>query len=294
VKRSSTVKFLKDWWHSLLLFILVIISFLAWMTYGLLGGHLFMVTTPSMGETAPRGALVIVPPNSANQQLKVGEIAVFKVPGSNEMFIHYLYQKLPDGRYETKGALEAKPDPWTIGRPDIIGINPTIIPAIGWLYKTYAWFAIGSIILIIISIVVPKLHHRHLLYLIVPIVLLTIPALVYKPFIDGYVLNSNYVGHNAYVEITNDGLFEANYSLPTGKTVLIDPGHAKTLVYHNFPQSQLSKMYDIKISVVLYWWFILLASAVCALPIALYWIFHFKWIKHHRHLQMTTSVLNEG
>ncbi len=240
-----------------------------------------MVTTPSMGEIAPRGALIIVPPNSANQSLRVGEVVVFHVPNSNQIFVHTLYQRLSNGKYETKGVLEAKPDPWAIDKANIIGVSPTIIQSIGWLYQTYLWFAVGSIILIIISIAVPKLHHRHLLYLVVPLFLLTVPALIYKPFISGYILNSAYVNHTAYVEITNDGILEASYSLPNGHSVVIDPGHVDTLIYHNFPQGQLSKMYDIKISVVLHWYVIIILSLICGLPLVSYLIFVKKWRKRH-------------
>jgi hypothetical protein len=275
-------KFIKEWWHTVTLSAIVISVIGLWSVWTLIGGHLYLVATPSMGTLAPRGSLAIVSKYSISNPLQVGDIVVFKVPNSQSVYVHLLYKRLPDGKFETIGKLEAVPDPWTIDSKNIIGVDPIIVPDLGWLYKSVLWFLIGSIVLIAVSILITTIHHRHFLYLIVPTALLVVPTLIYRPFVDGYVLNTSYENSNAYVTITNDGIMSANYSLPNGNYVTIYPGEVKTLVYQNFPRKDLNELFKIKIQANLNLIDLFLVALSCSFPLLFYPIFYRKWQKHHQ------------
>ncbi len=265
-----------EWWHIMLLSSMLLCLTGLWLGWTVVGGHLYMISTPSMGTTAPRGSLLIVSPFEKGQSIKTGELVVFKVPNSSSVYFHRVYRKLPNGKFETKGDLEVTSDPWTISIHDIIGVNPTVIPALGWLYKTIAWFLIGSSILIIGSFFISTLHYRHSFYLIIPTILLVVPTLIYRPLINGYVLGTQYNNSTLKVSVTNDGILPANFSVFNSGKIYIQPGDVKIIKYSNIPQNNLNKEFTIKIQAALNWWEYLIVISLCSIPILIWPMLHRK------------------
>ncbi len=274
INRNTKWSFIGKWLGTITVSIVLIVLALLWTSWYFIGGHLYMVSTPSMGMVAPVGSLVISPPNN-NSELKVGQVAVFKVPDSNVIYIHRLYKKLPNGSFETKGDLEQVPDPWTITKQDIVGINPTIIPALGWVYKLAVWFFVGSAIILVGSMFIANHHYRHRFYIVCVIVLIIVPILIYKPLVRGYILNSTYANNTAKVALVNTGIFPAYYHTYGTSNVYAAPGQV-IVISKNYSQTKSNfHRIPINITVAINWWIVLILSIVCAVPFFLFIGLHF-------------------
>lgn len=91
-------------------------ALLFWAT----GGRWMTVTTPSMGETAPVGTLILSRPVDA-ADIAVGDFIVFHPPSApHETYSHRVVAIDAAGMY-TQGDINGTQDPWTVRGSDVVG-----------------------------------------------------------------------------------------------------------------------------------------------------------------------------
>ncbi|WP_367379197.1 S26 family signal peptidase [Subtercola boreus] len=93
--------------------ILLAVLLLAALVFFITGGRWFVVQTPSMGETAPVGTLILTTPT--NGQVAVGDIITFRPPTSpGEVYTHGIIAISADGAISTRGDINGATDPWQL------------------------------------------------------------------------------------------------------------------------------------------------------------------------------------
>jgi signal peptidase I len=121
---------------------------------GLLLGHASgtraeIVSTASMGTTAPVGSLLITR-RVAPAAVHVGEVVVFHPPGQpHQTFVHRVVSVTagPTGPLlTTRGDLSGSVDPWVVPARDLVGRTVTILPTVGWLLRMLPWLAVGVLL----------------------------------------------------------------------------------------------------------------------------------------------------
>lgn len=119
----------------------------------LIGGWRAMVIkTPSMGQTAPVGSLVLVKADSSYDKQ---EIISFR---QHERIYTHRIVDTEGGKIITKGDMNGTIDPWRITNSDIIGQAHYIIPHAGWLMQALPWLLLGWLLVYLLSCW-PKLTH---------------------------------------------------------------------------------------------------------------------------------------
>ena len=101
------------------------------------GWRIHVMTTASMGRTAPVGTLVISRP-VAPGTIRRGQIIVFHPPGqANVTFVHRVIRVVhrSDPAISTRGDLNGSVDPWTLHSADLIGRAVWRIPVLGYLIE---------------------------------------------------------------------------------------------------------------------------------------------------------------
>lgn len=92
----------------------------------LAGFRFFTIATPSMGETAPVGTLIVTQPQESYNK---DDIITFYRSGS--VYTHRLTKVNDDHGYTTKGDLNAAEDSLSVANRDVIGKAVVIAPVWG-------------------------------------------------------------------------------------------------------------------------------------------------------------------
>ncbi|MGC3992978.1 MAG: hypothetical protein QM779_02425 [Propionicimonas sp.] len=111
------------------------------------GLRFYTVMTPSMGETAPVGTLVVTRPADAYQ---VGEVVTYERNGRS--YTHRIITANPDGTFVTKGDLNASADPLPVSSREIVGRAIWIAPGLGWLWRGLPWLLLGGLVVYAVSL----------------------------------------------------------------------------------------------------------------------------------------------
>ena len=105
-------------------------SALAWR---LTGGRWYAVATPSMGQAAPVGTLLLTRPTRVSA-VRVGDIITFHPPGTSEVYSHRVIATTAAG-LRTRGDINGSPDPWIVTGNDLIGTVDARWWGMGWVLR---------------------------------------------------------------------------------------------------------------------------------------------------------------
>lgn len=129
-------KYMQGWFGSVLY---VVLGFLIALGVHAALGYALHTDTPvvavfseSMDPTFYRGDMIVVQSYSPNENISVGDVIVFDVPGKMYPIIHRVYSINGDV-IMTKGDNNAVTDPWTISKNVIHGKAILKVPLLGWV-----------------------------------------------------------------------------------------------------------------------------------------------------------------
>jgi signal peptidase I len=108
--------------------------------FAVTGIRLFSVETPSMGQAAPVGTLVVTAPAGS---YAVGDVITFTM--ADRTVTHRIVEVGPDG-YTTRGDLNGAPDGWTVVPAQVIGRAITLLPGVGFLLTAAPWLLLGAVL----------------------------------------------------------------------------------------------------------------------------------------------------
>lgn len=104
------------------------------------GIRLFSIQTPSMGETAPVGSLVVTEPRT---HYDVGDIVTFTV--DDHTVTHRIVGASGDS-FTTRGDLNGSADGWSLAPDAIVGRAVLIAPGIGFALTAAPWLLLGAVL----------------------------------------------------------------------------------------------------------------------------------------------------
>lgn len=167
------------------------------------GWRALVVKTPSMGQTAPVGSLVL---SHTQPDYKIGDIISF---WQHEKIYTHRITDVDEDRLITKGDLNHAVDPWRITKADVIGRAESITHHAGWLLVALPWVALGWLIVYLISLW-RKIHPnwRWPVRIMGGAVVVTLVSLWLHPWLNfgllSYVPNNN---QGIDLHIVNTGIF---------------------------------------------------------------------------------------
>jgi signal peptidase I len=125
----------------------------------LIGVRGFIVETPSMGQTAPVGSLVVTAPIES-KQVVIGDIITFKPDSApTEVYTHRVVEVDSKGIH-TQGDINGAVDPWALHQANLLGKEFAIFPVMGWVVKALPILSLGFGLVWIGTIYIPAKHLR--------------------------------------------------------------------------------------------------------------------------------------
>lgn len=188
----------------------------------LAGFRFFSIVTPSMGETAPVGTLVVTKPQ---QSYDKDDIITFYRSGN--IYTHRLIKVNDDHSYTTKGDLNITEDSLPVGGQDVIGKAIVIAPIWGWVWRAAPILLIGWIIVYLISCI--KKIHKHWRWpvrIIGGTLVVILATLILNPWLRVDMLSiAKHQKNDVQLHIVNTGIFpirdDRGNRIYTGQTTIV-------------------------------------------------------------------------
>ncbi len=171
----------------------------------LAGVRMFAVQTPSMGQVAPVGTLIVTTRQPA---YVVGDIVSFNAGKLSHT--HRIVRVQADGSFITKGDLNTVEDPLPTVPSDIVGKVTVIVPGVGWLIEGLPWLLVGSIAVHLLTLIGKPPHHRQVALRIAGTTLVfCLVVLWFRPWVNVNMLGFTPApdGAGVLMHIVNTGLF---------------------------------------------------------------------------------------
>lgn len=238
----------------------IIIAALMWRSSG---GQWFVVETPSMGQAAPVGTLVLTQPAKV-ANFSTGEIITFQPPLStvHEIYTHRV-NAIKNGQISTKGDNNSIADPWLLSDKDIVGKSVVIIPGLGWLLRSIPYLIIGFLLVWFITKWFIPLKWRSAWRITGFALVASITSIILKPFIGLAVLATTVEGKIAHAIIVSTGMLPVKAETFNGASINLVSGQLGQL---SVPSLATKHYYTITTSLNLDFWGWVIFWAVCLIP----------------------------
>lgn len=113
--------------------VLLVVVLTAAAGWQVAGGRWFVVRTPSMGQAAPVGTLLLTLPTTVGA-VRVGDTVTFHAPGSGSVYTHRVISTSSAG-LATQGDVNTQADPWVVTNRDMIGKVEHRWWGMGWVLR---------------------------------------------------------------------------------------------------------------------------------------------------------------
>lgn len=188
----------------------------------LAGFRFFTIITPSMGETAPVGTLIVTQPQ---QSYAKDDIISFYRSGS--IYTHRLTKVNDDQTYTTKGDLNITEDSLPVAPRDVIGKAVVVAPIWGWVWRALPILLIGWVVVYLISCI-RKLRERWRwpIRIIGGTLVVIIATLILNPWLRADMLSiATHQEKEVKLHIVNTGIFpirdDDGNRIYTGQTAIV-------------------------------------------------------------------------
>lgn len=188
----------------------------------LAGFRFFTIATPSMGETAPVGTLIVTQPQQSYSQ---DDIITFYRSGS--VYTHRLTKINDDHSYTTKGDLNAAEDSLPVAHRDVIGKAVVVAPVWGWVWRAAPILLIGWIIVYLISCIRRiRDDWRWPVRIIGGTLVVILATLILNPWLRADMLSiATHQRNDVRLHIVNTGIFpirdDDGNRVHTGRTAIV-------------------------------------------------------------------------
>jgi hypothetical protein len=193
------------------------------------GGRWMTVTTPSMGQTAPVGTLLLTD-QIAKHPIVVGEFITFHPPGTpQETYAHRVVSIGTNGGIRTKGDLNGAIDPWTLHRSDVTGEVISHLQGVGWLVRALPALIIGTILVIALCHWCVSKTNRLPAGVVMMSLVIALTLIWFKPLVRQDLLSLQSTNGRAEATIVNTGLLPLRAHADGAGSVVLEPGQKGTL-----------------------------------------------------------------
>ena len=238
---------------------LVIMMGAGWLA----GWRTHVVTTPSMGRTAPVGTLIVSRPTRPDR-ISTGDIIVFHPPGQGDVtFVHRVTRVRGSGSQvaiNTRGDTNGSDDPWTLHAGNVIGRVALRLPAIGYAIEVLpaALAALLAIILVTLS-----LDPRRRAAARITLGSLTASALMYlyRPLVHVSIIAETIVHGRGVASVVPTGILPLRIRAVGGSHVDLVPGKVGTVHLGHIPADGHFVM-RASPHLTGYWWLLLITWAL--------------------------------
>ncbi|MET4094252.1 S26 family signal peptidase [Arthrobacter sp. UYCu712] len=258
--RARRTGVLSAWVLSVVVGILVVAAVVLYLA----GGRWFIISTPSMGEAAPVGTLVVTSPEPVST-IRAGDVITFHPPTApGEVYTHRVQALTDPGSLTTRGDINGANDPWTLHQEDLIGRSVAVLPGLGWLVRTAPLLLLGTIFLWVLTRRWASSRWRAPLRMTGLSVVFSAAAFIWHPFTGFVLLTARTDQGGAQAAVVSTGLLPIRVRAAGGSYSDLTAGQVGDLSIPSMAQTgyyQLSSALNLSAG----GWVIL--ALLCALPL---------------------------
>lgn len=201
------------------------------------GGRWFVVETPSMGEAAPVGTLVLDLPVDAST-LRVGDVVSFETPANpGVVYTHRIIDVDADGGLHTRGDVNGATDPWTLTQDDIVGAPILLVPHLGWLFRAVPLLLIGTLVVWTFTNAFTDRATRSCLRIAGGALTTAYAGFVLKPFVNVTTITNSSDRSSVEATIVSSGMFPVRVEAQGGTSVHLVDGQVGRVVIHELTKN---------------------------------------------------------
>lgn len=180
----------------------------------LTGGRWLGVRTPSMGQAAPVGTLVLTRPASISD-LQIGDVITYHPPPeADATYTHRIVAVGPDG-VRTRGDINGTVDPWTVSQGDLVGTVVWRLWGLGWVARALPVLLLGGVVLWALSRWLLPLWLRSPARLVGGALLMLVLAALLHPFAAATQLTTTSTNGATDVSMVSPGSCPSAWRRPT-------------------------------------------------------------------------------
>ncbi|OII07052.1 S26 family signal peptidase [Curtobacterium sp. MCBA15_008] len=201
------------------------------------GGRWFVVETPSMGEAAPVGTLVLdLPVDVAT--LHVGDVVSFETAANRGVvYTHRITAVDADGGLHTRGDINGATDPWTLTQDDVIGTPALLVPHLGWLFRAAPLLLIGTLVIWTLTSVFTDRVTRSCLRIAGGALTVSYAAFVLKPFVNVTTITNTSSPSGVEATIVSSGMFPVRVEAQGADSLHLVDGQVGRMVIHELTKN---------------------------------------------------------
>lgn len=230
------------------------------------GGRMLVVETPSMGEAAPVGTLVLDLPAKV-ADLRVGDIVSFRVSAApTTTYTHRIIDIDAAGGIHTRGDVNGATDPWTLTQENIVGTPALLLPHLGWLFRAVPLLLIGTLLIWVLTSPFSDRVTRGSLRVAGGALTTSYAAFVLKPFVNVTTITNTAHPDSVVATVVSSGIFPVRIQAHGGTSVHLVDGEVGRVVIDELSrhgQYQLTSNIDLDPS----GWALLICA--CLVPLVL-------------------------
>lgn len=201
------------------------------------GGRWFVVETPSMGEAAPVGTLVLDLPVDVST-LHVGEVVSFETDANpGVVYTHRIIAIDADGGIHTRGDINGATDPWTLTQENVIGTPALLVPHLGWLFRAAPLLLIGTLVIWTLTSVFTDRVTRTCLRIAGGSLTVSYAAFVLKPFVNVTTITNTSSPSGVEATIVSSGMFPVRVEAQGAEGVHLVDGRVGRMVIHELTKN---------------------------------------------------------
>ena len=194
------------------------------------GGRWFVVETPSMGQAAPVGTLVLDMPVDV-ATLRVGDVVTFSTDANpGVVYTHRIIAVDADGGIHTRGDINGATDPWTLTQADVIGTPALLVPHLGWLFRAAPILLVGTLLIWTLTSAFTDRVTRTCLRIAGGALTTSYAAFVLKPFVNVTTITNTSSPDGVQATIVSSGIFPVRVEAHGGNTVHLVDGQVGRVV----------------------------------------------------------------
>lgn len=228
------------------------------------GDSWFVVETPSMGQAAPVGTLIVTTPIGSTP-LHVGDVITFHPPTTPAaVYTHRIAALTRDGRITTRGDINGAVDGWRLIRSDVIGRASVLIPGVGWLIRALPLLFGGIAVVWLLSSAIRRADRRLGVRLTGFSLVIAITVAWLRPLVSMAMLQITTSSGPSRAQLVSTGLLPIRVTAANATSADLVDGQVGTLTGATHVADG---HYAFAASLHLPWWGWGIVAVVCALPL---------------------------
>jgi signal peptidase I len=231
----------------------------------LLGVRWFFVETPSMGQAAPVGSLVIVVP-LGDRSVQVGEIISFLPAGAGRVYTHRVVEVSAAGAIATQGDANSARDGWELTHSDVIGRAIVVLPGFGYLLRMMPWLFLGWFVTRGLMSAVREPAIRRALEILGATATAVLVVTAFHPLVNGQLVGLTVDGDDSVATVVNTGMLPVVVSdVGVQEHLRLVPGQFGETVLRPSPDGSYVAQLNVDIGTWQFWALILISLIPLAL-----------------------------